>query len=193
MKAPPSNGFGAFLCLEFGVRIFCFVLGFAPFCALFGPNFAPVDFGQTAPMKSNLDLLRESFPNRIALSPKEVAKALCGKDTPKRVERVRAELDAGTLIPGLRKDGPRWRVPLVALAEAMDATARPPVDARAPSAPSTRRRSPIGPRLLLQKQRRARDAWGAILAAMLEELNRSQLEALTAAIRPGKPGGRSRP
>lgn len=147
-------------------------------------------------MKSNIDLLRATFPGRVSLSPREVAVALRGKDTPKRVERVRAELDAGTLIPGLRKDGPRWRVPLLALAEAMDAIARPLVDARAPGAPSTaRRRSPIGPRLLLQRQRRAREAWSAILTAMLDEENQAQLAALSApgVIPQGAPGGRQRP
>lgn len=69
-------------------------------------------------------MLRQLFPDQVYLTPKDIAAALYGPDraTKKRIECVRAELDNGTLIPGLRKalGQKRWRVSIVALAAALD-------------------------------------------------------------------------
>jgi hypothetical protein len=138
-------------------------------------------------MPSSADILRATFPGRVALSPKEIAKALHGSDSKKRVERVREALDDGILIPGLRKRGSRWSVPIAALAEALDAQAAPLIDARAPGAlAGSRRKSPIGPRLLFQ-QARARKVWGEIFIELQAEVNAAQFTALTDGLAQGAP------
>jgi hypothetical protein len=100
---------------------------------------------------SSVDVLREAFPGRVALSPSEIALVLYGSATRKRVERVRNELDAGVLVPGLTKTGARWLVPVVALGAALDARARNRVATPAPVVSSggvgRKCRSSIGPRL----------------------------------------------
>jgi len=71
-----------------------------------------------------LTIIRDIFPGQVYLSPKEIARVLYGpgKDTKKRTEGVRKQLDDGTLIPGLRKatDQKRWRVSVVELARALE-------------------------------------------------------------------------
>lgn len=129
--------------------------------------------------KSSIEVLQEAFPGRAALSPKEIARALHGegKDTKKRVEAVRGALDAGTLIPGLRKDGARWRVPIAALGAAMDARVRLAHGGGLPDMPPQRRKahSTIGPRMLFQRQR-AVAVWRQILVEV-EELRASEVQA----------------
>lgn len=75
-------------------------------------------------VSQHLTILRHLFPDQVYLTPKDIAAALYGSDraTKKRTECVRAELDNGTLIPGLRKapGQKRWRVSIVALAIALD-------------------------------------------------------------------------
>lgn len=109
--------------------------------------------------KSSTEVLQDAFPGRVTLSPKEVARAIHGEGlyTKKRVEAVRNALDAGTLIPGLRKDGPRWRVPIAALGAALDAQVRAQGSKAAQAEPPPRRskHSTIGPRMLLARQRSA--------------------------------------
>lgn len=75
-------------------------------------------------VSQHLNILRHLFPEQVYLTPKDIAAALYGPDraTKKRTECVRADLDSGTLIPGLRKapGQKRWRVSIVALAAALD-------------------------------------------------------------------------
>ena len=124
--------------------------------------------------KSSTEVLQDAYPGRVALSPKEVAQAIygLGKDTKKRVESVRNALDDGSLIPGLRKNGSRWLIPIASLGAAMDEKRRREVATPMP-VPGVRRskHSTIGPRLLIQ-QARAREAFEAVL---------QELEALKAA------------
>ena len=71
-----------------------------------------------------LTIIRDIFPGQIYLTPREIARVLYGpgKDTKKRTELVRKQLDDGTLIPALGKapDQKRWRVSVVELARALD-------------------------------------------------------------------------
>lgn len=119
--------------------------------------------------KSSTEVLQDAFPGRVSLTPKEVARAIHGegKDTKKRVEAVRNALDDGTLIPGLRKNGPRWRVPIAALGAALDAQLRAQASRAPPIEPPPRRskHSTIGPRMLFAQQR-AGQVFGEILAAL---------------------------
>lgn len=155
-------------------------------------------------MDETLAALRAAYPPpRTHITPSECAAALHkvgpgGRVSPGRVNRVRERLEQGTLIPGLRKDGGRWRVPIAAFALALDRVQGPAPDL-APVKGSgvpvrLRQRVPIGPRMGLQHAR-AREVWGAVLEALLAELNRSQLDALGAAVSlpQGAPEGRDRP
>lgn len=124
--------------------------------------------------KSSTEVLQDAYPGRVALSPKEVAQAIygLGKDTKKRVESVRNALDDGSLIPGLRKNGSRWLIPIASLGAAMDEKRRREVPTPMPVAGVRRsKQSTIGERRLFQ-QARAKDAFEAVL---------QELEALKAA------------
>ncbi len=118
--------------------------------------------------KSSVEVLQDAYPGRVALSPQEVARAICGvgKDTKKRVESVRNALDNRSLIPGLRKNGSRWLIPIPALGAAMDEKRCREVPTHMP-VPGVRRskHSTIGPRMLFQ-QARARDALLAVLGEL---------------------------
>lgn len=71
-------------------------------------------------MSANLDLLKELFPRRIMLGVDEVAEVLAVGGKHGSYEQTRRELKEGRIIPGLRKHGGVWRVPLTAIAEALD-------------------------------------------------------------------------
>ncbi|WP_448243966.1 hypothetical protein [Pseudoxanthomonas mexicana] len=77
-------------------------------------------------MNEHLAYIKDLY-DHTELTPKQIARVLYGegKDTKKRVEMVRQQLDDGTLIPGLEKDEPgkHWRVDAVKLAKAMEARA----------------------------------------------------------------------
>jgi len=94
------------------------------------------------------DIIRERFPGRVVLMPKQVAEVIG-----QHPDHVRDRLLRDTLIPGLRKDGGRWRVPVADLVEAVDRLTRPvppPAVTRsqmASTASPTRRRRPLGPHL----------------------------------------------
>ena len=140
--------------------------------------------------KTSTEILQEAFPGRVAISPKEAAKAIYGegKDTKKRVESIRGQLDNGTLIPGLRKRGARWSIPIAALGEAMDERRRreqastPIVHASSPG----RSRSNIGPRMYFQAVERSRVVW-TLLLQELDALNASADAAILDALLPPAP------
>lgn len=71
-------------------------------------------------MGANLDLLKELFPRRAMLSVDEVAEVLAVGGAGGSYEQTRRELKEGRIIPGLRKLDGTWRVPITALADAMD-------------------------------------------------------------------------
>ncbi len=107
-------------------------------------------------MESYQDIILGQFPGRITLSCKEVALLIYGQDSRAACNGVRDRLMAGTLIPGLRKNGRRWVIPILALARAMEALVevprREPPNYRSSSTDlmptrKGRRRSPIGPTL----------------------------------------------
>lgn len=106
-------------------------------------------------MSHHLAIIRSIFPSQIYLTPKEIARVLHGpgKDTKRRVEDVRRQLEDGSLIPGLQKPRgqKRWLVKIVDLAWALDAeeAARQPRTAERyyTPAPYGRFKNP-GPRLI---------------------------------------------
>lgn len=127
------------------------------------------------PFTSSTAILQAAFPGRVALGPREVAQALHGpgKDTKKRIEAVRDALEQGTLIPGLRKSGARWSVPIAALGAAMDqrlSSAPLPPIVKGDDAPTKRPRrskhATIGPRMAPAVQRSI-EVWGEILEQFL--------------------------
>lgn len=71
-------------------------------------------------------ILQERFPNRIVLTAKEVAEVIHGKMDAATVQRVHRELERGILIPGLRKEGGRWRIPVQALIRSIDGLTHSP-------------------------------------------------------------------
>ncbi len=105
-------------------------------------------------MSHHLAIIREIFPSQIFLTPKEIARVLHGpgKDTRKRTEDVRRQLDDGSLIPGLRKPPgqKRWLVKIVDLARALDAEgARQPRPGERYYTPAPHGRfKNLGPRLI---------------------------------------------
>ena len=111
------------------------------------------------------------------ITPREVAQAIHGKgkDTRKRVEQVNRALNEGRLIPGLRKDGARWLVPIAALAKALDSRTQAVAAPEVASSIRRSKHSTIGPRMLFQ-QERAR----TVLALVLEEVQRLQAGKQTA-------------
>lgn len=122
---------------------------------------------------SNTKVLQDAFPGRSSLSPKEIARAIYGegKDTKKRVEQINRALNEGRLVPGLRKDGPRWRVPIASLGRAMDRREQPVATFETPTPTRRSQNSTIGPRMLFQQERSRQ-----VLQLILEEVR--HLEAL---------------
>lgn len=63
------------------------------------------------------------YPGRIVLNPSEVADVWKGSTTRATVNGIRDRLTAGTLIPGLAKDGGRWAIPVADLIRVVDGMA----------------------------------------------------------------------
>lgn len=66
-----------------------------------------------------LPLLREMFPGKLMLTVDDVARVL-GRTGAGGYEQTREQLANGVIVPGLRKMGGQWLVPIAALAEALD-------------------------------------------------------------------------
>lgn len=98
-------------------------------------------------MTTTLDTLRAAFPPpRAMLTVEEVAEVIYGRSDLGGREAVTAGLRRGDIIPGLRKVGGRWLVPIAALADWLDglhtgpgapSSARSLPTTRSPSRPST--------------------------------------------------------
>ena len=105
-------------------------------------------------MSKHLDIIRSTFPTQVYLTPKDIARVLYGpgRDSKKRVEDVRSQLNNGSLIPGLRKapGAKRWLVKVVDLAKALDAevNALPVLEYRTPPIQGRSRFKNPGPRLV---------------------------------------------
>lgn len=102
------------------------------------------------------DIIRERFPGRGVLTPPEVAEVWRGERTREAVSAIRKRLSRGTLIPGLKKNGGRWEIPVGSLIKAIerldgggddeDEEDEQPVHPQAAPPSGTRRRA-IGPRM----------------------------------------------
>lgn len=66
-----------------------------------------------------LPLLREMFPGKLMLTVDDVARVL-GRTGAGGYEQTREQLANGVIVPGLRKIGGQWLVPIAALANALD-------------------------------------------------------------------------
>lgn len=66
-----------------------------------------------------LPLLREMFPGKLMLTVEDVARVL-GRTGAGGYEQTREQLANGVIVPGLRKMGGQWLVPIAALANALD-------------------------------------------------------------------------
>ncbi|MBS7458898.1 hypothetical protein [Coralloluteibacterium stylophorae] len=66
-----------------------------------------------------LPILRAMFPDKPLLSVEDVARVL-NRTGAGGYEQTREQLAAGVIVPGLRKLGGSWLVPVTALAEALD-------------------------------------------------------------------------
>lgn len=120
---------------------------------------------------TSTELLQAAFPGRSSLSPKEVARAIYGegKDTRKRVEQINRALNEGRLVPGLRKDGPRWRIPIASLGAAMDRRVQPVATLDSPTPTRRSRHNTIGPRMLFQRARASE-----VFRLILDQIQRLQ-------------------
>lgn len=137
-------------------------------------------------MSLTADIIRARFPGRAELGPDEVAAVLHGRTDRSAVQRIREELERGLLVPGLRKRGGRWRVPVGPLVAALDGLAdTPPSKPAAPAgrhtvviptpAPSQKRRGRVPDAVRLARAM----AWGSAVLFELRELER--LDNLAAA------------
>lgn len=66
-----------------------------------------------------LPLLREMFPGKLMLTVEDVARVL-GRTGAGGYEQTREQLANGVVVPGLKKMGGKWLVPIAALANALD-------------------------------------------------------------------------
>jgi len=71
------------------------------------------------PVKS-VDLITAIYPGRAALNTREVARLLFGRQDRSAVQSVIRLLNAGTLIPDLRRLKGRWLIPIAALGAGLD-------------------------------------------------------------------------
>lgn len=76
---------------------------------------------------STAEIIHARFPGKVVLTVTEVA-IVIGQHP----DHVRGRLRNGSLVPGLRRDGGRWRVPVESLVEAIDRLTAPPEPAKLP-------------------------------------------------------------
>jgi len=101
-------------------------------------------------MTGMLPILRVMFPDKPLLSVEDVARVL-NKTGAGGYEQTREQLAAGVIVPGLRKLGGSWLVPVTALADALDGlvdgnTAGLAIPKPLPTRHTVTRANPIVPR-----------------------------------------------
>ncbi|MEL3952523.1 hypothetical protein [Stenotrophomonas bentonitica] len=74
---------------------------------------------------SATEIVRATFPGRGTLTPAEVALVLLGIGHKNGVARVRALLDKGSLLLGVKKSGGQWLVPIASLVSCIEALEEP--------------------------------------------------------------------
>lgn len=123
-----------------------------------------------------LPLLREMFPGKLMLTVEDVARVL-GRTGAGGYEQTREQLANGVIVPGLRKMGGQWLVPIAALANALDDLVDLDSLARASPKPLPTRHTVISanpavdrtrqgriPNRLKAQHARALEFWPAVLA-----------------------------
>ena len=66
-----------------------------------------------------MPLLREMFPGKLMLTVEDIARVL-GRTGAGGYEQTREQLANGVVVPGLKKMGGQWLVPIAALANSLD-------------------------------------------------------------------------
>lgn len=144
-------------------------------------------------MAGMLPLLREMFPPpKVMLTVEDVALVL-GRTGAGGYEQTRGQLAAGAIVPGLRKMGGSWLVPITALAAALDGLVNTDDEGTSTPKPMAARRAvvpanPVAdrprrgriPNRLKQQQLRAVHFWAVVL-------NRWQANKLHRSIGPAFP------
>jgi hypothetical protein len=102
-----------------------------------------------------LPLLREMFPGKLMLTVDDVARVL-GRTGAGGYEQTREQLANGVIVPGLRKIGGQWLVPIAALANALDDLVDLDGLGRASPRPLPTRHTVIGPNPVVDRPRRGR-------------------------------------
>lgn len=126
-------------------------------------------------MTGMLPVLRAKFPDKVMLTVEDVADVL-GKTGAGGYEQTREQLAAGVIVPGLRKLGGSWLVPITALANALDNLVMVDDEGHASPKPLPVRRAVISadpladrprrgrvPNRLKQQQARAMAFWSVVL------------------------------
>ena len=128
-----------------------------------------------AEISPNERLLRDMFPDQATLSPEDLAQALMGKRSRGVANGIRAKLRNEDLVPGLRKVGNVWRIPIGKAAKVLDdLTATPP-----PPPLVRSKRAVQGPIFLLRRQRNE-EFFSAVLEAYRVLEAAAKRQALTA-------------
>lgn len=128
-----------------------------------------------AEISPNERILRDMFPGQATLSPEDLAQALMGKRTRGVANGIREKLRNEDLIPGLRKVGNVWRIPIGKGAAVLDQLTDP-----LPPPTKRSRRAVQGP-IFLKRRERTGEFLRALLAAYLRleaAGNRAALEAV---------------
>ena len=106
-------------------------------------------------MVGMLPLLREMFPGKVMLTVEDVAQVL-GRTGAGGYEQTREQLAAGVIVPGLRKVGGSWLVPITALAAALDSLVQLDDEGRAAPKELPARRAVLPSNPLVDRPRRGR-------------------------------------
>ena len=136
-----------------------------------------------APISANERILRDMFPDQATLSPEDLAQALMGSRSRGVANGIRDKLRNEELIPGLRKVGNVWRIPIGKAAEVLDGLTTAP-----PSPAKRSGRAVQGPIFLLRRER-TQAFLEAVLSAYLYKQAQADREALMEVAARSRRGG----
>ena len=102
-----------------------------------------------------LPLFREMFPGKLMLMVEDVARVL-RRTGAGGYEQTREQLANGVIVPGFRKMGGQWLVPIAALADALDSLVDLDSMGRAAPKPLPTRHTVISGNAVLDRPRRGR-------------------------------------